>query len=95
MEITKTIDKNSATFTLQGWLDTQTVSEFESALNELPEEIENLTINCQDLEYISSAGVRQIVAAHKKMSNLTLKNVSNEIMGVFKLTGIDNRLNIP
>lgn len=94
MEITKTIDKNSATFTLQGWLDTQTVSEFESALNELPEEIENLTINCQDLEYISSAGVRQIVAAHKKMSNLTLKNVSNEIMGVFKLTGIDKRLNI-
>ena len=94
MEITKTIDRNNATFVLQGWLDTQTAPELGAALDELPEEVENLTIDCTGLEYISSAGVRQIVAAHKKMGKLTLENVAPEIMEVFKLTGIDKRLNI-
>ena len=94
MEITKAIDKSKATLALQGWLDTQTAPEFGAALDELPEEVESLTVDCRGLEYISSAGVRQIVAAHKKMGNLTLTNVSAEIMEVFKLTGIDKRLNI-
>ena len=94
MEITKTIDRDSATFKLAGWLDTQTAPEFGAALDELPEEVVNLTVDCKDLEYISSAGVRQIVATHKKMESLTLENVSAEIMEVFKLTGIDKRLNI-
>jgi len=94
MEIIKTINKDTASFTLQGWLDTQTAPEFEAALNELPDEVKSLTVNCEDLEYVSSAGVRQIVAAHKKMDNLVLRGVSPEIMEVFRLTGIDKRLNI-
>lgn len=94
MEITKTIDENSATFALQGWLDTQTAPELGAALDELPEEVESLTVDCSNLEYISSAGVRQIIAARKKMKDFTLTHVSAEIMEVFKLTGIDKRLTI-
>lgn len=94
MEIIKTIDKKSATFAIKGWLDTQTAPEFGAALDVLPEEVESLTVDCAGLEYISSAGVRQMVAAHKKMGSFTLTNVSAEILEVFKLTGIDKRLNI-
>ena len=94
MEITKTIENTSAEFALQGWLDTQTAPEFGAAIDELPEKVKSLTVDCKGLEYISSAGVRQIVAAHKKMDSLTLTNVSAEILEVFKLTGIDKRLSI-
>lgn len=94
MEITKTIDGNNAVFALQGWLDTQTAPEFGTAIDELPEEVKSLTVNCQGLEYISSAGVRQIVSAYKRMDNLELTHVSAEILEVLKLTGIDKRLNI-
>lgn len=94
MEITKTIDKASATFVLEGWLDTQTAPELGAALEELPDTVKDLTIDCSGLEYISSAGVRQIVAAHKKMDKLVLANVPSEILEVLKLTGIVKRLNI-
>ena len=45
------------------------------------------------MEYIASAGLRQFVAAHKKMNGaLTLRHVSDEIMGVIKITGLDKRM---
>ena len=47
----------------------------------------------EKLEYISSAGLRLIVAAYKKMNGaLTLRNVSGEIMSVIKMTGLDKRI---
>jgi anti-sigma B factor antagonist len=95
MTIQKTIDKSSAELKIAGWLDTQTAPELGSALSELGEEIKSLVLNLSELEYISSAGLRQIVAAHKKMGgNLTIKNVSDEIMDVFRMTGFDKHLNI-
>ena len=94
MEIVKTVKGDEATFKLSGWLDTQTSPELKEALDELDENIESLTLDCSELEYISSAGVRQVVAAHKKMSRLTIEHVAPEVMEVFKLTGIDKRLNI-
>lgn len=49
----------------------------------------------EKLEYTSSSGVRQIVAAHKKMNGaLTLKNLSPEVLDVLHMTGLDKRLHI-
>ena len=93
--IEKEINNNLATLRLAGWLDTQTSSDLESELESLENNIESLTLDLEKLEYISSAGLRQIVSAHKKMNGkLTIKNVSSEIMDLFKMTGFDKRLHI-
>lgn len=95
MGIAKTIDGTKATFAIDGWLDTQTAPELAAALDELGDDVQSLALNLSDLEYISSAGVRQIVAAHKKMGgNMTLSNVRPEVLEVLRLTGVASRLNI-
>ena len=94
MTIKKTVEGNEATLALEGWLDTQTAPEVQSELESLGDDIQSLVLDMASLEYISSSGVRQVVAAYKKMNgNLTVKNVSASIMGIFKITGIDKRIN--
>ena len=53
-------------FEISGWLDTQTAPQLGAALDEFEPSVTELTIDMSGLEYISSAGLRQIVAAHKK-----------------------------
>ena len=67
MIIEKTINNNEATLKPKGWLDTETSLEFAEELDKLEENITSLTLDLSELEYTSSAGLRQIVAAHKKM----------------------------
>ena len=95
MEIEKTIEGEKATFAIEGWLDTQTAPELGAALNELGDDVTQLEFDFAKLEYVSSAGIRQIVAAHKKMGGkLTVRNVSPAVLEVFRLTGVDKRLTI-
>lgn len=95
MEIEKNIQNGCAELKLSGWLDTQTAPELEKELAELPADVSALVFNCSELEYISSAGLRQLVAAYKKMNGaMTLRAVSDEIMSVIKMTGLDKRLKI-
>ena len=94
-----TIEKNTegarAEWKLSGWLDTQSAPELEAALAELTPETEALTLDLAQVEYVSSAGLRQLVAAHKKLGgNLTLRNVNEEILNVIRMTGLDRRLRI-
>lgn len=95
MTITKMENGNEVTLNLEGWLDTEATPELETALAELPETTSALTMNLEKLEYVSSSGLRQIVAAHKQMNgNLTLESVSAEILDVLKMTGFDKKLHI-
>ena len=95
MNIRTDVDGAQATIALEGWLDTQTAPELAAALDELDENVESLTLDLTSLEYVSSAGIRQIVAAHKKMAgSLTVRNVTPEVLEVLRLTGVDKRLNI-
>ena len=95
MEIKKTIEGQKATFEVEGWLDTQTAPEFGVALDELSGDVTQLDLDFEKLEYVSSAGIRQIVSAYKKMSgNLTIRNVSPAVREVLRLTGVDKRLHI-
>ena len=94
MEITKTIEENTATIRPEGWLDTKTTPELEEVIESLPENITGIVLDLGALEYISSAGLRQVVAIHKKMNgNLTLINTGAEILEIFKMTGFDKKLN--
>ena len=73
---------------LSGWLDTQTTPLLEAEVNALDADVTALTLDFTELEYISSAGLRQIVAAYKKMKGaLTLRHVSDEIMNVISMSG--------
>lgn len=95
MTIEKTVNGEEAVIKPIGWLDTETSQEFAAVLENLEADVKALTLDLSGLEYTSSAGLRQIVAAHKKMSgNLKLVNVSPEIMQVFKMTGFDKKLDI-
>ncbi len=95
MTITKEKEGNKVTMTISGWLDTQAAPELASELEALEPDTEELEIDMSDCEYIASSGVRQIVAAHKKMKgNLVIRNVSKEIMDVFSMTGVSSWINI-
>ena len=94
MTVEKNMQGTIAELKLTGWLDTQSAPLLEEELKSLDESVTGLVLDCAGLEYVSSAGLRQIVAAHKQMNgSLTLRNVSGEIMAIIRLTGIDKRLN--
>ena len=93
MKIEKIVDGDSLTLVLEGWLDTQAAPELEKMVNDISDDIKAVVFDCEKLEYISSSGIRQIVAAHKKVNgNFKLKNVSPEIMDILKMTGIANKV---
>ena len=95
MNIEKKIEGNTVTLSLNGWMDAKSAPEFAVMLSELEPSAEKLVLDLTGLEYTSSAGIRQIIAAHKKMNGaLTLKNLTPEVFDVLKMTGLDKRLNI-
>lgn len=94
MKIETTVSGQTATIRLEGWLDTQTAPELGQAVEALDNNVTDIVLEFEKLEYISSAGLRQIVAIYKKAHSLIICHVSSEIMDVFKMTGFDKRLNI-
>ena len=73
---------------LDGRLDTTTAPEFESFLSENFNGTDALVIDCEKLVYVSSAGLRVLLAAQKKAKNsMKLTNVCELVMEVFEMTG--------
>lgn len=94
MTIEKKEYGDSAELILSGWMDTQGAPQLAAAVDELGPEVKSLSLDLSGLEYTSSAGMRQLVATHKRMNGaLTLKHVSPEIMDVLRMTGLDKKLN--
>jgi len=95
MAVQKITNGSEVILKVDGWLDTQSSPELEKAVAGLDGGVEALVLDLEKLEYISSAGLRQIVAAHKKMSGkLTLRNVQPDIMNVLSMAGFDKKLHI-
>ena len=73
---------------VEGRLDTTTAQEFETFINENCDGVQTLNIDCGELVYISSAGLRVLLGAHKKMNGaMKLTNVCELVMEVFEMTG--------
>ena len=73
---------------LDGRLDTVTAPELEKVLCENYDGSDALLIDCAALSYISSAGLRVLLAVQKKSrGKLKLKNVCELVMEVFEMTG--------
>jgi len=97
MTIKKTLNGNSLTLKLEGYLDTVTSPELKQVLSETMDSIDTLTLDFADLEYVSSAGLRVLLTAHTAMAKkggMKLLHVNEEIMDSLAVTGLANVLNI-
>ena len=73
---------------LEGRLDTTTAPELEKFLGENCVDVQALILDCEKLTYISSAGLRVLLTAQKKMKDsMKLTNVCELVMEVFEMTG--------
>lgn len=76
------------TVIIEGRLDTVTAPELESFLVANYGGVDSLVFDCEKLLYISSAGLRVLLTAHKRMKGaMKLKNVSELVMEVLEMTG--------
>lgn len=97
MTIQKTQEETVLTLALEGRLDTTTAPQLEAELNKSLEGITRLTMDMAGLDYLSSAGLRVILAAQKKMNKqgeLVICHVNEMIMEVFEVTGFTDILTI-
>ena len=97
LNILKTIENTKASFALQGRLDTVTAPDLEKALKDSLDGITELVLDFEQLEYISSAGLRVLLSAHKAMSGkggMKVKNVNEVVREVFDVTGFADILTI-
>ena len=85
------------TIEIVGRLDTITAPKLDKTISEDITDVKNLVFNFKGLEYISSAGLRVLLGAHKKMQkigSMKLVNVREEVMEVFEMTGFSDILTI-
>ena len=97
LNIIKTVEDGKADVTLEGRLDTVTAPELEQALSEFLPSLSELDLDFEKLEYISSAGLRVLLAAQKAMNKqgeMKLRNVGETIMEIFEVTGFSDILTI-
>lgn len=97
MTITKNKNDNFLTLKLEGRLDTTTAPQLESELSENLDGVTELTIDFAELSYISSAGLRVLLATQKRMNkqgSMKLINVNEIVMEVFEITGFVDILTI-
>lgn len=95
IEIKKNIENTIVQ--IAGRLDTTTAPSLEKTLNEDMGDTKNLILDLKGLEYISSAGLRVLLAAQKKMQqigSMKVINVCESVMDVFDITGFADILTI-
>ena len=82
---------------LEGRLDTTTAPELEKVINDEGEALTYLVIDFDAVSYISSAGLRVLLGAQKKMNvqgSMELVNVNEEVMDILEMTGFADILTI-
>ena len=97
MNITKNLNGTELTIALEGRLDTTTAPELEQVLKDSMDGANTLTLDFGKLDYISSAGLRVLLSAHKAMSKkggMKVTNVNEMVQEVFEVTGFSDILNI-
>ena len=98
MTINKKLDGKDLVIALEGRLDTMTAPELEAELKQSLDNAEALTLEFSKLEYISSAGLRVLLSAHKTMASkngsMKVTNVNEIVKEVFDVTGFADILTI-
>lgn len=97
MEIKKEMNGTTLNVAVSGRVDTNTAPQLEAELQSSFDSIESLVLDFKDVAYISSAGLRVLLASQKimvKKGGMTLINVSDDIMEIFEVTGFSDILTI-
>ena len=97
MTINKTKEDSKLTVQVEGRIDTTTAPQLESEIKDEISGITDLVIDLKEVAYVSSAGLRVLLSAQKVMNcqgNMVIKNVNEEVMEIFEVTGFVDILNI-
>ena len=101
MNITKSFNEKELTLSVEGRIDTITSQDLSDLSNEINDEMGNfnsLILDFANLEYISSAGLRVLMATQKKLKAegipFVIKNVNEVINEIFRMSGFDKILKI-
>lgn len=98
MKITEQRENGKRILSVKGRLDTTTSPQLERALGEGMEEVRELILDFTPLEYISSAGLRVLLGAYKKMKRqegeLIVRGANEIVKEVFTITGFADILHI-
>ena len=83
---------------LSGRLETSTAPKLQAVVNREAAKVNELQMDMENIEYISSAGLRVLLAAFKKMKakdgHMIVSNVNDDVMEVFEITGFNEILDI-
>lgn len=97
MTITKTLDGDTLTVAVDGWIDTLTAPQFHNAVQDL-QGAANVTLDFGGVAYISSAGLRETVVLYHTVSArggaFSVRRVTPGVKEVFTLTGFDKKFEI-
>lgn len=96
MELTVTFQDKTATVTIVGSIDTLTSQELSDKITQTAPDCEKMILDMNGVDYISSAGLRAIIAANRMLGkdNLILRGVNKNVMEVFRMTGFVKALKI-
>ena len=97
LTVEKRIDENKLTLILGGRLDSNTAPEFEKTLDESLKNVKALVFDFSGLEYISSAGLRLLLTAKKRMSSngsMKIVGVKGAVLDIFEITGLTDIITI-
>lgn len=97
LNIIKSSENGTTTLVLEGRLDTVTSPDLEQELKALIPETKELVLDFEKLEYISSAGLRVLLAAQKRIADrgtMKLTHVNETIREIFEVTGFADILTI-
>ncbi len=97
MTISKNVNGTETTLKIEGRIDSKTAPEFDSRVRECFDDSEKMVIDLEGVNYISSAGLRVLLAAHKAMAHkngLRIVNVCKEVKAIFDVTNFSGVLNI-
>lgn len=95
MKITaKTIDNNQLKIYVAGKINIATAETFRKEVNRLSAGFDNVVFDFGSVDYISSAGLREILICRKKFLNMRIENVQREVYSIFDMTGFTNFIRI-
>lgn len=98
MDITKNFNEKELTLSVKGRIDTITSKDLDKEINDEIGNFESLILDFTDLEYISSSGLRVLIATQKKLKSenipFVIKNVDDSVKEIFRMSGFDKILKI-
>lgn len=90
--------ENDTHLAIKGRLDTVTSQEFDSQVRRLGSDLGNVLVDCTEMEYISSAGLRSLISLLKSVKasgyNMKVVNVTPAVRPVFDMTGFSKLFNL-